>query len=81
VTAVFVLPSRARRGLGARLLAAVEGRAARSGARSVFVRAAPGAVAFYEAQGYRAARRVRVPLPGGLHLPGRLLAKRLAAAP
>jgi GNAT superfamily N-acetyltransferase len=80
VTAVFVLPSRVRRGLGTRLLAAVERRAARSGARSVFVRAAPGAVAFYEARGYRPAGRVRVPLPGGVHLRARRLAKRLAAA-
>jgi GNAT superfamily N-acetyltransferase len=80
VTAVFVLPSRARRGVGARLLAAVERRASRGGAPSVFVRAAPGAVAFYEARGYRGAARVRVALPGGVHLPARRLAKRLAAA-
>jgi GNAT superfamily N-acetyltransferase len=69
VTAVFVLPSRARSGLGARLLRAVERRARRHGVRSLLVRAARGAVPFYEAMGYRGCRRVRVPLPGGAALP------------
>ena len=49
VTAVFVRPVRARTGLGATLVARLERGAAREGARSVFVRAAPGAVAFYAA--------------------------------
>jgi GNAT superfamily N-acetyltransferase len=79
ITAVFVLPSHARRGLGARLLAAMERRAARSGVRSAFVRAAPGAVPFYEAMGYRGGRAVRVPLPGGVHLGARRMTKRLPA--
>ena len=48
ITAVFVRPSHARRGLGARLLGAAEARALRSGVRSLFVRAAVGAVPFYE---------------------------------
>ncbi len=65
VTAVFVAPSRARTGIGAALLARVERGALRAGARTVFVRAALGAVPFYAARGYRGTRRVRVPLPGG----------------
>ncbi len=65
VTAVFVTPGRARQGLGTALLSRVERDAARAGARSLFVRAALGAVPFYAAAGYRGARRVRVPLPGG----------------
>lgn len=73
ITAVFVLPSRARAGLGARLLAAIERRAARSGARSLLVRAAPAAVPFYEAMGYRGGRRAHVPLPGGPALDAVLL--------
>jgi putative acetyltransferase len=77
ITAVFVRPSRARAGIGARLLAAVERRAIRGGARAAFVRAAPGAVPFYAARGYRGARPVRVPLPGGASLPARRMAKRL----
>lgn len=77
ITALFVRPSHARRGLGARLLAGVERRVAASGARSAFVRAAPGAVPFYESMGYRGRRTVRVPLPGGLHLRSRRLARRL----
>jgi putative acetyltransferase len=77
ITAVFVLPSHARRGLGARLLAAVERRAARSGARSAFVLAAPGAVAFYLAMGYRGDRRVSAPLPGGSRLGALRMTRRL----
>lgn len=77
VTAVFVRPVRARTGLGATLVARLERGAAREGARSVFVRAAPGAVAFYAAVGYRAWRRIRVPLPGGVALPAVWMRKRL----
>jgi GNAT superfamily N-acetyltransferase len=77
VTAAFVAPARARAGVGAALLARLEEDAGRAGIRSLFVLAAPGAVPFYEALGYRGGRRVRVPLPGGVHLPARRLAKRL----
>jgi putative acetyltransferase len=79
ITAVFVRASRARAGIGARLLAALERRAIRSGTRSAFVRAARGAIPFYEARGYRGGRRVRVPLPGGVHLSARRMAKRLVS--
>jgi len=79
ITAVFVRPSHARRGLGARLLGAAEARALRSGARSLFARAALGALPFYEAMGYRAGPRVHVPLPGGRSLPAVLARKRFRA--
>jgi N-acetylglutamate synthase-like GNAT family acetyltransferase len=77
VTAAFVSPARARAGVGASLVARVEEDALRAGLRSLFVLAAPGAVPFYEALGYRGGRRVRVPLPGGEHLAARRLTKRL----
>jgi predicted N-acetyltransferase YhbS len=77
VTAAFVSPGRARAGVGAALLGGLEEASRRAGLRSLFVLAAPGAVPFYEALGYRGGRRVQVPLPGGVHLPARRLAKRL----
>jgi GNAT superfamily N-acetyltransferase len=80
VTAVFVSPSRARSGVGAALVDRLERDARRVGARSLLARAALGAVPFYRARGFGGARRVRVPLPGGLALPALLLRKRLAAA-
>jgi predicted N-acetyltransferase YhbS len=77
VTAAFVSPARARAGIGAALLTRLERAASRAGLRSLFVLAAPGAVPFYEAVGYRGRRRVQVPLPGGVHLPSRRMVKRL----
>ncbi len=64
LTAVFVAPSQARSGIGTRLLRRVEDEARRKGVRSLVVRAALGAVPFYETMGYRGSRRTRVPLPG-----------------
>lgn len=78
VTAVFVAPRAARRGVGGALLARVERDARRRGVGRLVVRAARSAVAFYEAAGFAGDRPVAVPLPGGLTLPSRLLAKRLA---
>lgn len=80
VTALFVHPGVAGRGLGARLLAAAEAGAARSGARTLTVVAARGAVAFYRRHGWRDAGGARSPLPGGLHLPARRLARRVRRA-
>jgi GNAT superfamily N-acetyltransferase len=79
ITAAFVAPPHARQGLASALLARLERQASRAGARSVTVRAAPGAVPFYAALGYRGTRRVRVPLPGGAALPSALMRKRLSA--
>jgi len=64
LTAVFVAPSQARSGIGTRLLRRVEDEARRDGVSSLLVRAALGAVPFYETMGYRGSRRTRVPLPG-----------------
>ncbi len=79
VTAVFVSPAQARTGVGSALLARVERAAGRDGARTLFTRAALNAAAFYRARGFRGARHVRVPLPGGRSLVALLLRKRLPA--
>jgi GNAT superfamily N-acetyltransferase len=79
VTAVFVRPGEARRGVGAALLARLEREAARAGRRTLRVVAARSAVPFYAAMGFRGGRAVAVPLPGA-RLPARLLSKRLGAA-
>lgn len=68
VTAVFVRPAHAGRGIGLALLGAVERLARRRGVRGLFARAALGAVGFYERAGYRRARALRVPLFGGASL-------------
>jgi putative acetyltransferase len=69
VTALFVRPSAAGRGLGARLLARIEAEARRRGVRSLELLAARGAVGFYRAHGYRPIRPEPAPLPGGVGLP------------
>jgi len=91
VTAVFVLPREAGRGLGRRLLARAEAGAdrppapgaadARRGPARLEVVAARGAVPFYRACGWRGGPAVRAPLPGGGALPARRMWKqgRLAA--
>jgi GNAT superfamily N-acetyltransferase len=76
VTAVFVRPGAARRGVGAALVARLERDAAREGVRTLRIRAARSAIPFYEAIGFRGGRALSVPLPGA-RLPGRLLTKRL----
>jgi len=80
VTALFVYPGVARRGIAARLLGRVEREAARRGVRRVTVRAARSGEAFYAARGYLPVRRISVPLPGGASLPSRLLATALLPA-
>jgi len=79
VTAVFVHPRSARRGVGAALLRRIERDAARDGTRRLSVRASLPALAFYAAMGFGGSRAIAVPLPGGGALPARLLAKRLTA--
>jgi GNAT superfamily N-acetyltransferase len=69
VTALFVRPGEAGRGLGARLLGRVEAAARAAGVRRLTVVAAPAAVPFYTARGWRVGRPVRSPLPGGGALP------------
>ncbi len=50
---LFVAPEHMRRGLGGRLIADVVNRARQAGARRIEVTANPGAVPFYERQGFR----------------------------
>lgn len=76
LTALFVRPEEAGRGLGARLLARLEAAAVAGGARRLTMVAAPGVVAWYAAQGWRRGRPVRSPLPGGGALQARRMSKR-----
>jgi putative acetyltransferase len=75
VTAVFVLPGAAGRGIGLALLRAVERLARRRGVRALVARAARGAVGFYERAGFRRGGRAQVPLPGGHRLEAVLVRK------
>jgi GNAT superfamily N-acetyltransferase len=70
LTALFVRPEEAGRGLGARLLARLETAARAAGAQRLRMVAAGAAVPFYLARGWRPGRTVRSPLPGGGALPG-----------
>jgi GNAT superfamily N-acetyltransferase len=80
LSAVFVRPSAAGRGVGAALVAAVARAARRAGARSLRVVAAEDAVPFYGRLGFRGARRVEVPLPGGVTLAARAMSRPLGGA-
>lgn len=73
LTAVFVRPSAAGRGVGAALVGAALRLARRRGERAVSVVAAVSAVSFYERLGFRGGRAVSVPLPGGARLASRHL--------
>jgi len=77
VTALFVLPSAARRGLGSRLLGRVEREARRRGATRLVVRASRNGLPFYRALGFAGSRAIRVPLPGGGALRAVLLVRRM----
>jgi GNAT superfamily N-acetyltransferase len=65
LTALFVRPSAARRGVASALLARIEALARRRGVARLRVDAALSGVAFYRARGFRGIRTVAVPLPGG----------------
>jgi putative acetyltransferase len=80
LTALFVRPREARRGLGRALLRAVEQETLRAGLRRLRVVAALSALGFYEAAGFTGGVPVRAPLPGGASLEARLLEKRLGGA-
>jgi putative acetyltransferase len=71
LTAVFVAPASAGRGLGTALAALLLARARRAGVAAVVVDAAAGAVPFYARLGFAPGRALRVPLPGGVTLPSR----------
>jgi GNAT superfamily N-acetyltransferase len=65
LTALFVRPSAARRGIASALLARIEALARRRGLGRLRVDAAHSGVAFYRARGFEGTRAVRVPLPDG----------------
>jgi putative acetyltransferase len=64
LSALFVRPAAARRGVASALLARVEALARRRGITRLRVDAAKSGVAFYRAQGFTGRRSVKVPLPG-----------------
>jgi len=65
LSAAFVHPRHAGRGVGAALVRRLVARARRAGAARIVAIAAPGATGFYAALGFRPGRTVRVPLPDG----------------
>jgi GNAT superfamily N-acetyltransferase len=65
LTALFVRPAAARRGVASALLARVETLARRRGVARLRVDAARSGVPFYRSRGFTGSRTVRVPLPGG----------------
>lgn len=77
LTALFVHPRSARRGVASALLARAGGLAGRRGARTLRVDAALSGVAFYRARGFAAERAVGVALPGGVRLAAVRMRKRL----
>ncbi|WP_242356615.1 GNAT family N-acetyltransferase [Anaeromyxobacter sp. SG64] len=77
LTAVFVLPRAAGRGLGSALVQHAARAARRAGATRLRVLAALGAVPFYERLGFARRGDLRVPLPGGASLAAIRMEKRL----
>jgi putative acetyltransferase len=71
LTGLFVRPSAAGQGLGAALVACAARLARRRGKDALRVVAAAHAVSFYARLGFRPARPVHVPLPGGARLEAR----------
>ncbi len=80
VTAVFVRPADAGRGVGSALLARVEAEARRRGIRRLVVKASLNGAPFYRARGYARPRPIRVPLPDGAALDALQLTKAITAA-
>ena len=69
VTALFVRPSAAGRGLGTRLFTRAEAAACRGAKGRLTLLAARAVAPFYAAHGWRAVGPERSPLPGGRSLP------------
>lgn len=81
ITALFVHPRAAGRGLGRALLERAAAAAHRAGARALFVKAAAAAAPFYRARGFAGERPSSVPLPGNARLPAMHLVRRPARPP
>ena len=77
VRAVFVRPDQLRRGIGARLLAAVEAAAREAGLERIVLRSSLNAVPFYEAHGFVAGDVTSICLAPGLDLACRSMHKSL----
>jgi putative acetyltransferase len=80
VEAVYVLPARARTGLGQQLLSTLEQRARAGGLSQLSLDASLNAEAFYAACGYVPVSRAEHELRPGVHLPCVHMVKALAAA-
>lgn len=78
LTALFVRPSSAGRGVATALLARAEDLARRRGVRTLRVDAARSGLGFYRARGFGGGRPVRVALPGGVTLAAVRMRKSIA---
>lgn len=76
---LFVAPTWARRGLGRRLVGAIEQAAVGAGRPRVMVWASLNALPFYGALGYRTLRAGRWPVAAGIELTFQLMARELLA--
>jgi GNAT superfamily N-acetyltransferase len=79
VEAVYVLPSHLRRGLGSRLLSAVESAAKASGLTQLTLDASLNSVSFYERAGYKRVRSVDHELNPGVLIPCMVMRKELVS--
>lgn len=80
INATYVNPSATRRGVGRRLVAAMEAAASAVGCTQVRLNATLNAVPFYEALGYADLGAATNQLPSGVTLPCVLMKKELAKA-
>jgi GNAT superfamily N-acetyltransferase len=79
VEAVYVLPTHSRRGLGSRLLSALESIAQASGLTQLTLDASLNSVPFYEQAGYKRVRSVDHELKPGVSIPCVLMRKELVS--
>ncbi len=79
VEAVYVLPSHLRRGLGSRLLSALESIAQASGLTQLTLDASLNSVSFYEQASYRRVRSIDHELNSGVSIPCVVMRKELVS--
>lgn len=78
VFAVYVAPAAVRRGVGRRLLAAMEGEARNAGVVRLTLHATPNAVPFYERAGFSSDGETVVRLSSGVELASMRMSKSIA---